>query len=227
LNDSLFSQICENESKINLLKNKNVICDGFFQKDILLVKYRKELLNFLKDSDDLFKHYITYTESYYVKFKDFYNKKTYFSLEEQDIVISLRLDDFNHSSVKYTTNIVPPEFYTDVLEKIKFNRLIIVSDKIRKQWEKIYISNFEKYNPILLTSTLEDDCSVLLSCKRIIHSNSTLCWIMSYLSEEKKERFIPLTNFYDTQKLEKIEDNDKIIEVIPMEKSKLDSMDKI
>ena len=52
-----------------------------------------------------------------------------------------------------------------------------------------------------LTNDLLEDCGVMLDCPRFIHSNSTLCWFMSFCSQKKKERFIPQTHFYGGQKL--------------------------
>ena len=53
-------------------------------------------------------------------------------------------------------------------------------------------------------------------CKRLIHSNSTLCWIISFLSD-KKERYIPKTCFNINQTLDKIGDGDKIYYVQPLD----------
>ena len=53
-------------------------------------------------------------------------------------------------------------------------------------------------------------------CPRFIHSNSTSCWLMSFCSRAKKERYIPQTRFYDGQKLGIIERDDKIYQVSPI-----------
>jgi len=67
-----------------------------------------------------------------------------------------------------------------------------VIDRIRQQWEVNYLQHFMKWNPIILQEDLGCDIALMRDCKRLIHSNSTLCWIISFLSKIEKERYIPV-----------------------------------
>ena len=155
------------------------------------------------------------------------NIKTFFqtqhnqSLNENDVVISLRLDDFIIMGGE-KSDILPPEYYLNILEKEmeKGGRLFIVSDKIRLDWEKKYVEYFQKWNPIMVSEDLETDFALMRDCPILIHSNSTLCWMASFLSEKKTKRYIPKTHFYENQSLNKIEENDTLTDVKTMEKEK-------
>jgi hypothetical protein len=141
------------------------------------------------------------------------------SLNENDVVMSLRLDDFIHTD-EANSDILPLEYYSNILDKemAKGGRLFIVSDKIRLDWEKEYVEYFQKWNPIMVSDELETDFALMRDCPILIHSNSTLCWMASFLSEKKTKRYIPNTHFYVNQSLNKINENDSLIEVTPMEK---------
>ena len=72
----------------------------------------------------------------------------------------------------------------------------------------------------MVSEDLETDFALMRDCPILIHSNSTLCWMASFLSEKKTKRYIPKTNYYINQSLNKIEENDTLIEVKTMEKEK-------
>ena len=63
------------------------------------------------------------------------------------------------------------------------------------------------------------DCALMRDCSILLHSNSTLCWIMSFLSETKMQRYIPKTNFYKSQSLDKIENMDMLTDIAPLSHS--------
>lgn len=211
------------------LKNKNILCNGYFQNENLLIKYRHKILNSLDISDDFFQRY----DRIYPSTKDikFISKINYFlrsplnfDLYDDDIVLSLRLDDFiNSHNLNFETSILPYTFYTEILDKIEYNRVIIVCDILRESWEHKYIKKFSKYNPIILHQDLESDIAILRNCKRLIHSNSTMCWFFSFISH-KIERYIPNYSFVDTQKLTKIVEKDFLIDVVPMKKLEIENL---
>jgi hypothetical protein len=126
--------------------------------------------------------------------------------------MSLRLDDFIQYPCK-TSDILPPQYYMDILNNMKINsKLYIVCDKIKHDWEVKYIEYFKKWNPILIQEDLINDIAVMRDCNYLIHSNSTLCWIISFLSN-KETRFIPFIPKTDknlNQHLEKIENKDTL-----------------
>lgn len=211
INDDNILQYINNPPSLQI----DIICNGFFQKSEFFIPYREQLLKIICDqnNDDYFinghgqkKSIASYLFSTH-KIND---------LTQDDIVISLRLDDFIQLPCP-KSDIIPPNYYTDIIENYgkPFNRLFIVCDKIRYNWEHEYLKFFNKWNPILLQESLEHDCSLLKETPVLIHSNSTLCWIMSFLSDTpNKKRWIPNTFFYGGQSLNKIQtDTDVLIHV--------------
>jgi len=139
-----------------------------------------------------------------------------------DIVMSLRLDDFIQLP-NPRSDIIPMQFYMEILEKWfsedgrENGRLIIVSDQLRHHWEHKYVEHFAKWSPIMVQKTLLEDFALMRDCPSLIHSNSSLCWFASFLSQ-KKRRFIPKTGTYTSQHLESInKETDTVIRVTPME----------
>jgi hypothetical protein len=120
-----------------------------------------------------------------------------------------------------TSDILPPQHYIDILEKImpgSNGRLIIVSDQLRYNWEHKYMEYFRKWSPIMVSGTLMSDFALMRDCKILLQSNSTLCWVASFLSEKKTARYIPMTGFYSAQHLGSIcPETDKVIRVRPMQ----------
>jgi hypothetical protein len=200
----------QNENFKEKIKGKNVLCDGYFQCGELYTAYRHELIELMhRDNDYWYDHK---NRKKYIR--DFLECKHELNLSEGDVVVSLRLDDFMHYGSP-TSNLIPPSYYIDILDGLKFDKLYVVCDTIRHDWEKKYIEFFRKFNPVIVQKDLMHDCAVFRDCNTLIHSNSTLCWFMSFLSKSKK-RFIPNTNFYQSQKLEKIEESDIITNIEPL-----------
>lgn len=196
-----------NQSDISAdtISTSHIICEGFFQRDEYYVPIRERLLQYLKDTNDYWTGFGGNRE--YIR--DFLTSPHSVDLKPDDIVISLRLDDFIQLP-NPKSDIVHPRFYMDVLEKWfstnnrSNGRLFIVCDKLRHYWEHKYIEYFQKWSPILIQNTILRDCALMRDCQSLVHSNSTLCWFMSFLSE-KTHRFIPVTKtYYPSQHLEAI-----------------------
>ena len=197
---------------LEILKSKNLLCEGYFQKSEYFVQVREKLLDTLYDENN--NDYWIYNDKR-VYIKDFLNYRNNYCFQENDVVISLRLDDFIQLP-RESSDILPPQFYLNILEKLTFNNLYIVCDKIRWDWEYRYMDFFKKWNPIMIQGDIMHDASVIRDCKFLIHSNSSFCWIMSFFSRDQKKRFIPYTNFYKGQKMYEIEDSDLLFHVKPL-----------
>lgn len=203
-------------SNTDTITSKNIICTGFFQKSEYYMDKREPLLNLLYNTDD---YWIYNNRPQYMK--DFLYSSHSLQLEDNDIVISLRLDDFIQMP-RETSDIIPPQYYMNILEqwtdnhKNVFSKLYIVCDTIRHDWEKKYLEFFQKWNPILLQKDIIHDCSLMRDCPILLHSNSTLCWFMSFVSNKHKCRYIPNTHFYSSQCLEIIEPTDVLSNVTPL-----------
>ena len=196
-----------------VLQNKNIICNGYFQKSKFFSENRHELIEIMKESTE--DYWILNDHKYYIM--DFFNEKPRYSVTENDVVLSLRLDDF----IQYprpTSDILPPKYYLDILDKLTFNNLFIVCDKLRHDWEYRYLEFFRKWNPtFVIGDTLLKDGALMRDCPVFIHSNSTLAWLMSFFSQNpNKKRYIPYTNQYTVQRLEHIDKTDIIEYVQPL-----------
>ncbi len=212
LDDNAYKQFIEGRNE-EIVKNKNVLCKGFFQDDRLLLRFRERLLEEILNSKEIIYDNNCRNRS----LRSFFQTIPTIYPTDRDIVISLRLEDFFHPSAQ-TTDIVPPKFYLDILSRQTFERLIIVCKQPSsdRKWEERYLTQFAAWNPILIHGSLEEDSALMRAAPRLIHSNSTLCWFNSYLSN-KIQRFIPDTGFYPEQRLGIIDPTtDCIIKIKPM-----------
>lgn len=227
INDSNAEQYATNAMEISP-DVTYILCDGFFQKSQYFVPYREELIEMMKTSED---GWMFNGETVFIT--DFFNAESMVTPGENDIVMSLRLDDFIQLPCK-TSDIIPPDYYLNVLESPTLwfpdgsthtPQLYIVCDKIRHSWEKEYLRFFDKFSPILVQGSLMSDCALMRNCNILLHSNSTLCWFMSFISD-KTRRFIPKTNFYSVQTLNMIEITDTITNVSPLSHHAVYSLNK-
>jgi len=213
--------IYENDLYITLEKilsgeiiNVNLICEGYFQKSDYYILYREQLLDIIYTTNEYWiddngnKKYI----------RDFINTTSHICLNNNDIVIHVRLDDFRHGYNMPTTDLTPPSYYINILKKWKapIYNIYILCDTIRYDWEFQYINCFNQFKPILIQGSLLEDIAIMRDCSILLHSNSTLCWFMSFISKRKKIRFIPDTNFYKEQKLKLIDGTDIYEKISPL-----------
>ena len=197
------------EEKPYYLSFVNIRIKGLFQKSEWLVPYRQVLLDLVYDP---FNRDCWVTgDGAAVFVKDLVTHVPLVVEAEPDtLFMSVRLDDFMHYPWHATSDIPYPSFYTDILRKLSFSKLYIICDRVRHDWEREYLKAFAPWNPTLLQESFEHDCCLMRSCTRLIHSNSTLCWVMSFLSRGVKERYIPNTRHYPEQCLEAIDPGDKV-----------------
>lgn len=179
----------QNKNSYLLPKNfgihKDIHMDGFFQ--------RSEIFEYLRD-------YIK--DLYNIENKDFINDKYRICDSilpinplggSNDLVVHIRLDDFIHSG--HNSQIFNPIQVKNIIKSISYDKLYIVCDRLRYDWEKRYMSNFEDLNPIHVSSSLLQDFSRLKNSNKILISASTLSWIAAYLGEAS-EIHIPYNSYH-------------------------------
>jgi len=196
-----------------------ILCEGFFQQNHFYLPIRERILQYISTTNDSWIGFSGKRE--YIR--DFFNTSSPFTPTPDDIVMSIRLDDFIQLP-NPKSDILPPQYYADILEKWfstgdhSRGKLIIVGDQFRHYWEHKYIEYFNKWSPVLVQNSLMEDFALMRDCPALIHSNSSLCWFASFLSEKKTHRFIPVTGTYASQRLEEIcPDTDAVIQVRTME----------
>jgi hypothetical protein len=224
VNDELFKEITESEDpatdiRFIHLRENHIECNGFFQISKLFVKYRERLIQDVYSTTDIIPSIFGYRVNLY----NLMHTPSKYNLSDRDVVIALRLDDYYHAGSK-SSNIISHDYYLDILKTLSFDKLYIVCDKINNSWEEAYLNKFKNFSPTIISGTIEDDVAVMRGAKRLIHSNSTLCWFISFLSE-KIERYIPLSDFYGKdQSLHIISISDHLQEVKPMMHSEINNL---
>lgn len=214
----------EYDKDLSCYHNSNIICKGYFQKSEFFVPYyRQKLIDAIKDCDDCW-----FDDSgNKVMIRDFFLTSHTENLEDNDVVVSLRLDDFIQHPCP-TSDILPPQHYLNILENVmqKGGRLIIVSDKLRWDWEHKYVEFFQKWNPIFYQENLLSDFALMRDCPTLLHSNSTFCWLASFFSQRTdKRRYIPNTHFYVGQSLNQITETDIMYDVTPLHHADVYALD--
>lgn len=208
--------ILQGKHSLRDISASNVLIKGFFQNSDYFFQHRSALVDLIYNEiqNNIRDFWIFENKTYFIH--DFLTSTHNICLKENDVVMSLRLDDF----IQYpcaTSDIIPPQYYMSILESLhSVGQLYIVCDYFRHDWEHQYIKFFDKWTPKLVQQSLLQDCALMRDCSNFIHSNSTLSWMMSFFSKNKKMRFIPKTNFYSMQYLNKIQDFDIVTNVTPL-----------
>jgi len=129
-------------------------------------------------------------------------KPVNFEKNTKDIVIHLRLFDYLHFTdicnphTWEGSEIINPSYYTNILDNETYDRVYIVTDEIRCDWEKRYLNHFKKYDPIMIQNTPKEDFNFMMSFNKIINSNSTFSYWASFLSEAEKIYTFKNTGYY-------------------------------
>ena len=200
----------ENTQMDRSVESKNIYCVGYFQKSDYFVTHRNKLIELICDckNDD---YWQVDNNKYYIK--DYLHAISPIIVGENDICMHVRLDDFIQYPCK-TSDILSPEYYIEILDRIlpvgSDKKLYIICDNLKYHWEHKYMEFFKKWNPIVLNNTLPQDIATMRDCNVLIHSNSTLSWVISFLSD-KKQRYIPYAkkiHMNQNQSLNKISESD-------------------
>jgi hypothetical protein len=173
---------------------RDIILHGFFQQSDLLLFFRDILLQkFTETNTDQ----ITRT----VRVCDIVTTKGL--AKENELVLHLRLDDFQEASVSH---IIHPRVYLKVLRNLS-KQVRIVCQKPRKYSEELYLAIFEEFHPILQTDHVLVDFATLRDSTELIASNSTFAWCAAFLGHQN-QRYLPEINSWENQFLGSIDSND-------------------
>lgn len=165
--------------KNHVMTKHNIVLNGYFQRDKIFLKFRPYLINLIHQHN-----FAIINQN--VKVSDLCKQVN--KPDQDDLVLHLRLDDFIHNGSN--SHIIHPQSYIDVIEKLCFQKLYIVVDKLRTENEKKYLAYFNKFNPTLIQQSFIEDFNFIRHSNRIIGSNSTFCWLAMFLGNQS-ERYIP------------------------------------
>ena len=229
LTDDMFREYTET-SELPTLRS-NVLCDGYFQKSKLFVSHRNSLVLDIVQSDDVFVQKLNDacdvvlggTNFTRYPIKQLFAHKHSYIFEPEDVVVSIRLDDFIQLPCK-TSDIIPPHYYLNILDTLLYKKLYIVCDELRVSWETAYMRYFAHLKPIMIQGSALHDFAVLRSAPQLLHSNSTLSWLAGFFGQATV-RYIPRTHMYLSQELLAITDSDTVVDVKPLTHSQVYSLD--
>jgi hypothetical protein len=208
------------------------VCQGYFQNSEYFAKVDQEALRAAicdEKNNDVF-----VMDKKPVSVREILVASTHsVHLNPEDVVMSLRLDDFLQLPC-VTSDILPPTYYLDALSSLNRNvrnnrigTLYIVIDTLKYAWEHKYVEYFKQWKPVVIQNTLAHDIALLRDASTLIHSNSSLCWIVSYLSTKVK-RVIPYTpkvHMNQNQSLKTIADTDSLVYVTPLDHDEVYELD--
>jgi len=207
------------------VKNRHLVCRGYFQKSELFVKDREALLRLIcsKTNNDTF---VMDGRRYSIR-ECLVESKHSVQIKSEDVVMSVRLDDFLQLPCP-TSDILPPTYYIDALTTLNpSGTLYIVVDALKYSWEHKYLDYFKKWKPVVIQNTLVHDIALMRDASTLIHSNSSLCWIISFLSPKVKRviPFTPKVYMNQNQSLRTIADTDSLHFVTPLDHAEVYELD--
>ena len=180
------------------LKPFNIYIDGFFQYDHLYLKYKPQILQYMKSHEDTHRIQTDINEIYLVR--DIIEDLPLPSSQQYDIVIHIRLDDFNGRP-----DFIETCYYIQLFETLNFQEktICILCEPVKRDSDAYFISVIEEWFrerglPFKCeTNDLLNDFNIMKQCKTLICSMSTLAWSAAYLSNHIQQCYMPNYNFFE------------------------------
>jgi hypothetical protein len=181
----LFHTGYQNEKFImqGIYDRKNIEGDKVTLDDRDLLHY-KSISNFIENHPnrpiEILGYYTKYEyiKPYKEKIKSYYQSYIKPKRNDDDIIIMLR------DSTMDGRFVLPDEYYLNILEKEKFDRLYVSFDHCHKH--NTLFEKLKKYNPIYLESGIQTLFSEITSFNKIIACQGTFSFWACFLSNAKK-----------------------------------------
>lgn len=200
--------------KIPIDDSKDILMNGFFQRSEIFLKERDFIRSLFVESN-------MNNISNRIKIGNIIKYQTKHTIQptENDLVLHVRLagsyqwadfiDMENRKSQLYC-----PEKLKEIIKNIKYDKLYIVCNTPKADWEKEYLSEFSDLNPIIVTGLLGDDFDFMLKAKKLMTSASTMSWMAAMLGNAD-EIHIPYNSYYggfesNSQSLAQCSENAKV-----------------
>jgi hypothetical protein len=184
-----------NGDKIEIDTSKDILMFGFFQRSEIFLKERDFIRSlFVEDNMNNISNRIKIGNI--VKYKS----KHIIEPTEDDLVLHIRLAgafqwaDFIDMENK-TSQLYDPKRLKEIIRDIKYDKLYIVCNTPKAEWEQEYLSEFNDLNATIITGLLGDDFDFMLKAKKIITSASTMSWMAAFLGNAN-EIHIPYNTYY-------------------------------
>jgi len=200
--------------KYELDTSKDILMMGFFQRSEIFLKERDYIRSlFTEENNNNISNRIKISNI--IK----YVSKHTVQPTENDLVLHVRLAgafqwaDFIDMENK-TSQLYDPEDIKNIIKTIKYDKLYIVCNTPKAEWEKEYLSEFDDLHPTIITGILGDDFDFMLKAKKFITSASTMSWMAALLGSAT-EVHIPYNMYYggfesNSQSLAKCSEDSKV-----------------
>lgn len=198
IDDAKFKRIITaylNGDRYELDTSKDILMFGFFQRSEIFLKERDYIRSlFIEDNMNNISNRIKIGNI--VK----YQTKHTVAPGENDLVLHARLAgsfqwaDFIDMENR-TSQLYDPEQLKEIIRGIKYDKLYIVCNTPKADWEKEYLREFADLNPIIISGVLGDDFDFMLKAKKFITSASTMAWMAALLGNAT-ELHIPYNTYY-------------------------------
>jgi GR25 family glycosyltransferase involved in LPS biosynthesis len=186
------------------LKYFNIKMNGFFQFGHIYLQYKEKILNYIVEHQN--EHFIETDKNEKFLIRDLLNDINLPLEKQYDIVIHIRLGDFNGRP-----DYIELKYYLYLFETMDWlaldganKRICILFDpSISNPGDCVYIEEcmrwFKERNiPISIESNnLLMDFNIMKQATTLISSMSTLAWVAAYLSKRLKKCYMPDYNFYE------------------------------
>lgn len=186
IDDAKFKQILDDKFLQEIDTSKNIYLYGYFQRSEIF-KYYREYVKSLIHENNKDRFGILYNYRICDLVLPFENSNI---PGKNDLVVHIRLDDFLND-----LQIFDPGSLKEIISKIQYDKMYIVCDKLKQDWEYKYIANFFNLQPILVQGSLLDDFNFMRRTNKILVSASTLSWMGAFLSDAE-EVHIPYNTFH-------------------------------
>lgn len=198
IDDAKFKRIIAaylNGDKVEIDTSKDVLMIGFFQRSEIFVKERDYLRSLFTESN-------MNNISNRIKIGNIikYQTKHTIAPTENDLVLHVRLAgsfqwaDFIDMENK-TSQLYDPAQLKEIMRGIKYDKLYIVCNNPKADWEKEYLAEFDDMKPTIISGVLGDDFDFMLKAKKLLTSASTMSWMAAFLGNAD-EIHIPYNTYY-------------------------------
>jgi hypothetical protein len=195
----IWSNSVLNDTIPDINSSNNFIFYGYYQHDKIFIKYKNQIINFIKDNpNDLL-----YTDGWSNKLDNHgyeYPIDKYKSIDliinpyvnkYYNVVVHVRLEDFINNN-----NVIHPESIKNVIDQVNIINICIVVGKPKTELENNYINYFKKYyNVTIESNSVIEDFHIMKNAKILICSCSTLSWTASLLSINNNLVYFPNITF--------------------------------
>ena len=181
----------------------NVCMDGFFHFGYVYLKYKQQILRYMEEHKN--EHFIQTDRNERFLMRDILDDIILSSEKQYDIVIHIRLGDFNDRP-----DFIEVEYYlalfASLLPQLLEQRICLVYQPSNCAADAQYIERClqwfrENDIPITIESNaLLVDFNIMKQAKILICSMSTLSWTAAYLSKHIQQCYMPNYNWQGTKR---------------------------